>query len=96
MAAAAAKHLASLQGRAFIHGSLRTLSGPAMALINPATGAPLGSCAHADAATVHAAVTSAEAAMAGPWAREYSDADRASVLTAVARALEAGADDLAA
>jgi acyl-CoA reductase-like NAD-dependent aldehyde dehydrogenase len=70
------------------------VSGKEFKTLNPATGETLGRVCEADGADVDRAVTSARAALAGPWSK-LSPADREKVLHKAADLLEARAEAFA-
>ena len=79
----------------FIGGRWRACaSGQALPLLNPSDGTPLASIARGSAADIDAAVTAAQAALAGDWGR-LSAAERGRVLQRLSAAVLAQADELA-
>ena len=79
----------------FIGGRWRGCArGQALPLLNPSDGTPLASIARGSAADIDAAVTAAQAALAGDWGR-LSAAERGRVLQRLSAAVLAQADELA-
>ena len=79
----------------FIGGAFRAGSGAAYQNLDPATGGVIGDVTSATRADVDAAVDAAREALKGPW-RRLSVAERAEMLRAVARGIEARFDDFLA
>jgi acyl-CoA reductase-like NAD-dependent aldehyde dehydrogenase len=78
----------------FINGEADPGTGEARALIEPATGEPLGSAAMAGPEDVDRAVTAAQAALAGDWGKTPPN-ERSRLLHAFADAIQASRKELA-